>query len=225
MQRLANPGKPSRVRKARVFVTWAVLGLGAALAAGCSMTHPASNQAVGDPLLGPAQPPAGVGQTTAQAGLPPVPSNSGASTAAALAGNSSLAITNADGWARQPAAPAGDAAHTHAVPVSQPRVEAVPKDTTTSSASPSIQPAGWSGGSPPAAAVATTDELDRQLKLRGVIASKLREAPGGVILTCAVPSAGSSGTTLYYHNDPPVPDYATAAQDIIRQIDADRAKQ
>src|SRR5436305_11360454 len=99
MHRLVNPGNPRR----GALLAAVMLGLG-----GCATHHLASNDKLGDPLLGPAAPP---GQATSPlhaatpngGGLAPIPQTSGLNTNAALAGQStpSLAITHGDSWARK----------------------------------------------------------------------------------------------------------------------------
>src|SRR5207302_10745020 len=108
MHRCAKPGKPRWRRKTPVFLGWASLGLCAVLgASGCSTMHQATNEKLGDPLLGPTPHPAGQPATPrggTSAGLPPIPAG-GASTTAALASQSSpgqsLSIGDSDGWLRR----------------------------------------------------------------------------------------------------------------------------
>jgi hypothetical protein len=232
MQRAANIGKLCRARKATAFFAGAVLASCLTLAAGCSTTHTAANNnnnIPGDPLLGPAPPPT-VPSTTpghAQNGLPPLTPNSGSATSAGLAGQSSLAISNSDSWARKvndgtPPSTSGTV-KTPAVPTKSPAVQEVPPDT--SQPVTPIKPASWSSGSPSNASGPTPEEL---LASRGVKISHKDEVPGGVRVHCAVPDPANPDRTHYYQNDPklpPPPDYATAVRDIVTQIDADRAKQ
>jgi hypothetical protein len=236
MHRAAKPGKPRRSGKARTFLAWASLALGAA---GCSSPQVAQIEKSGDPLLGanpgplvnptPAQAAAPPGGASAQAGTPPLPP-SGLSTNAALASQSptahSLAIGEppGEGWQRNiqgtPAAAATAAGS--ATPVSQPKVLPVPKDTSvTASSSQSVRPAGsWASNTPSSsAATPTAQDLEKLLVSRGVMGHKEFDVPGGgVRLVCAVP-AGTSNQ-IY---DVTAADFAAAVQAVVRQIDEHHA--
>jgi hypothetical protein len=201
-----------------------VAGLGLS---GCSTHQLASNDKVGDPLLGQTQPPNVQQSTPTQTGsLPPIPQHAGLTTNAALASQTptgqALAITGAEGWARKvdSAAPAPTGRGTApTTPVSQPRVEAIPPDHNPTSAT--IQPTGWTAGSQPAAvALPTTDQIDKQLADHGVIGHNQENVPGGVRLTCVVRSPSNPNSVQNYYTT--AVDYPTAAQAIIREIEAQR---
>lgn len=220
MRRLPNPGKPRRMSKLRAWLAGIALGL-----AGCSSTQHAATT-LGDPLLGPAPPPA---QTTSplQAttpqnnGLAPIPQSAGLNTNAALASQTPqphpLGITQGAGWDRKV-----DGAPTPGMPVSQPRVEPVPKDTSiTAPSSPAITQTAWTpAASQPAP---TADELEKQLQSRGVTKHDQVPDGNGIRLTVVVqnPANPTAVDTLYTT----APDYPTAVAAIIHEIDAKRAHQ
>ena len=233
---LAKSGKTRWVRKARVFLAGAALGLGVALiGAGCQSPQHAANDKLGDPLLGPALPPqTPIVQASAPAGLGPIPPTGGTTTAA-LAGQSSpgLAIGSADGWARKfdgvpsSGANASGALKTPIVPVSQPKVVPVPSEPGATPAPVStFQP---SSGAPTnatpvvaavPAAVPSAESLDALLTSRGVIGKKKEDVPGGIRLVCAVTNPANPNANQIYETT--AIDYATAVQAIVAQIDAKR---
>jgi hypothetical protein len=236
MQRPAKPGKLCRASKLQTLLAWGLLGLGCTLA-GCSTHHQlASKEGPGDPLLGPSQPPA---QTTSPlhattppgGGLGPIPSNAGLSTNAALASQTatpqSLAISQGDGWARKVD---GTAVKTPGQPVSQPRVEPIPKDSNVGTGAP-VQPikqTNWSASSQPATpttpttpTTSTTEQLDEQLKAHGVLAHEQAPEGTGIRLTVVVANPTNPDARDNFYTI--APDYATAVAAIIREIDAKRA--
>jgi hypothetical protein len=119
------------------------------------------------------------------------------------------------------------------VPVSNPKVYAVPKDEAGATATPvrPLQPTGaWQPNEPkaaslPSSAAATTptpapEQLDALLQSRGVIGHKQEVVPGGIHLICAVSSPTNPNANQIYETT--APDYATAVQAIVAQIDAHR---
>jgi hypothetical protein len=219
------------MRKARTLCI-GLLGLWAALiSSGCSTPHQAANDKLGDPLLGPTPPasaqPAHAG---APAGLPPIPSNAGLTTNAALASQtspaSSLAIgdsASADGWLRKIGSPpsASGALKSPAVPASQIKVVPVPKDEGFTAARPQpIEPTGSWAAANSVPSAPSVDSLDQLLKSRGVIGHKQFDVPGGIRLVCAVSSAANpTGNQIY---ETTAVDYPTAVEAIVHQIDAQR---
>jgi hypothetical protein len=184
----------------------------------------AAKDNAGDPLLGPSPPPAtATPPATAQAWLPPIPQNSGGATNAALAGQTqppqALAIgspPSGEGWLRK-IDNAPTTLRAPITPVSQPRVEPVPKDNSfTVAASPAIQPAGsWAAGSPSAAP--TPEQLKQMLDARGVIGAKQEVVADGIHLRVAVSSPANPDSNQIYETT--AVDYATAVQAIVQQID------
>jgi hypothetical protein len=197
----------------------ALLGL-----TGCSHTQHATT--LGDPLLGPAPPPA---QSTSPlhattppgGGLPPIPQNAGSNTNVGLASQppaQSLAISQGTGWARQVD---GAAKATPATPVSsQPKVQEVPKENgiTAPTTLPTVKQTGWSAASQPPP---SADELEQQLKSRGVLAHEQAPEGSGIRLTVVVanPVNPDARETMWTT----ATDYATAVAAIVREIDAKRA--
>ena len=228
MHRFHHRGPPRRARRACVILAWAVLGLGSGLAGCTSAGSLAGTDKLGDPLLGPTPPPNTTApqQTgTATGGLPPVAPGAGATTTAGLAAQTppGLAI---DSWARKADGPAaaGSAQPVPATPVSQPKVEPIPKDNSaTASPPPAIQPTGnWSTASqPPAAAPAYTEaQLEQMLKAHGVQAHKQTPEGTGIRLDCAVPNPANPSSIQYYTTT--AADYPTAVLAILREIDPQR---
>jgi hypothetical protein len=224
LQHTVKYGKRGGSRKLARILAWTMLGC-----AGCTGHQLASKDQPGDPLLGPAPPPSvQPAATTQTGGLAPIPQNTGLTTTAALASQTpagqTLAIPNGDGWARKPdtqGTPAGS--RTPATPTSAPKVEAIPKETSAT-ASPiqptgmqptAIQPTAWTSGSPTSAAP-TADQIDKLLADHGVVGKDVQNVPGGVHVTCVV---RTSPTTVVNHETTAV-DYFTAAQAIIREIEA-----
>jgi len=221
MHRPANPGKPRRLSKLRPWLAAIALGL-----AGCSTAHHASTT-LGDPLLGPAPPPAQstspLHATTPGNSLPPIPQNAGLSTNAALASQTaqpqSLAITQGSGWARK--VDGAGTPTTPGMPVSQPKVEPIPSDRSiTAPQTPAIKQTGWSASGQPTPP--STEQLDQQLTAKGVLAHELVRDPNGMVrLKVAV--ANPSNPNVIDNLEQVAPDYATAVVAIIRDIDARRA--
>jgi hypothetical protein len=222
MYRPANPGKPRRASKIAILLAGALLGL-----TGCSHTQHAATT-LGDPLLGPAPPPAQstspLHATTPQgSGLPPIPQNTGSNTNVGLASQppaQSLAISQGTGWARQVD---GAAKTTQATPVSsQPKVQEVPKENgiTAPTTLPTVKQTGWSAASQPTAP--STDELEQQLKSRGVLAHEQAPDGSGIRLTVVIanPTNPDARETMWTT----AADYATAVAAIVREIDAKRAQ-
>jgi hypothetical protein len=233
MHRPAKSGSLRRTRKSLSLLAWGSLGLLAGLAgAGCSSVPTTAQQSPGDPLLGPAPPNANqpTPPANAQAWLAPIPPSAGVPTNAALAGQSqSLAIGAApsgEGWLRKiDGTPTpGNAGQAPITPVSQPRVEAIPKDNsftaapTQSISTPvqSIQPTGsWAASNP--AAGPTPEQLKQLLDARGVIGQKQDVVPGGILLRCVVSTPANPSANQVYETT--AVDYATAVQAIVQQID------
>jgi hypothetical protein len=226
------------MRKARGFFTWATLGLLAAFGSGCSSTPIASNDKMGDPLMGWAPPPAAPtppANAAAQAPVPPIPTTSTSATNASLAAQTQpapLAIGASDSWIRKvdTTAPATTGAgNVPITPVSQPKVYELPRDdgvAANAGQTPSqpIQPAGsWSAASgPPAVATATApnpDQLKQMLDQRHVVGQKQDVVAGGIHLTCVVNVPPATSNQIY---ETTAVDYATAVQAIAQQIDQHR---
>jgi hypothetical protein len=215
MHRILNTGRSHRPGKLWHLLAWGALGI-----AGCSSTHFHGQDNPGDPILGerpdaPARPTTPASGSTAQ-GLPPIPTNGG-TTNAALASQSTpgLAITSGDGWARKTDGVAPPAAGTYK-PVSQPRVEAIPKETSSTPVASPIQPTAWTSGSPP---TYTTDQLEAMLRQAGVIGHRQESTPDGrVKVTCVVQTSQTTTETL----ETTGVDYPTAVQAVIREIESRR---
>jgi hypothetical protein len=202
--------------------------------AGCSTTHFGAQDNPGDPLLGesPTAPRSTSPAPGSTASLPPAPTGAG-TTNAALASQTppGLAITAGDGWARKVEGTSPPAAGSYK-PVSQPRepkVEAIPKDTSIASPSSSlqppavgpapIQPTGWTAGSP--SPTYTADQLEAMLKQAGVLGHRQESLPDGrVKLTCVAQTSPTTTDNL----EITAADYSTAVLAILREIDARRPR-
>ena len=197
--------------------------------AGCSVGQSNSTAtAAADPLLGlfpgpdPAKPPAGATAQTA-APVAPLPLTQSSATApAVLAGQSGgrpLAIPDAatnGGVPAQLTAGPRDAGWNLA-PNPHPKVVPVPRDNGTP-ASPNVQRTGsWATPGAPAAAP-TKDQVQAQLKQRGVVGEKVDLVPNGLRMTCYV--ARSDNSSAFRVHEVVAPDYVAAAQAILRQLGA-----
>jgi hypothetical protein len=179
---------------------------------------------MGDPLLGPAPPPATQptppANAAAQGGLPPIPANTTNATTAALAGQTPpLAITAADSWIRKVDATPSPAGTINApiTPVSQPKVYAVPRDDGfAANAGQPIQTTGSWAATNPTTAAPNQDQLKQLLDQRHVIGQSQDNVPGGVHLVCIVNLPPSTTNQRY---ETTAVDYATAVQAIVQQID------
>src|SRR5205085_2066930 len=116
---------------------------------------------------------------------------------------------------------------TPGMPVSQPKVEPIPKDNTITAPPtlpattlPAVKQTGWSAANPTAP---STDELEQLLKSRGVIAHEQPPTPDGNGVRLRVVIANPANPDTVENLDTIAPDYASAVAAIVREIDAKRA--
>jgi len=215
MQRSSKAGNSHFPSSLRVRGVALALGMTAFLvAAGCSNTGSAV-KSKGDPLFGdPAIMPKGVGvpavPTSFGKPAPPAVRPTGTTTASlvnnteipGLQGAKPLAIDS--GWQRDLATPGG---------TSGPKVMPVPLDK---SAAPTglVTAGGWTAKDAPVAPLGG-DPLAR-LQSLGALGIQQKAVPGGVHLSCFVPSPASPGSTRLV--DVTAPTLAAAVDAIIQQI-------
>lgn len=211
---------------------------------GCNaITTSAPAPRAGDPLLGDYLPP---GQSAPpppptkakSVGVPPIPTGLSGTTPAALAsipGSRGLAINENQANASW-AAPGGQAPSAQ-LRRPEPVVQAVPRDTGFSSPPPppnlAVPPP--SPGSPPSSVPGPTvnaapwagagqavspENLQAQLQARGVLWQKQDQIAEGVRFSAMVPNPSNPQITRVY--EATGPDYATAVQAVLRQIEGAR---
>ena len=245
---MSKPEHPRRRRKAGeqfAFLASAALGAGGCSMGGpmdlAKVGDPILGAAV--PAAQPLQPQSAPQNAQQQQGspaatssaIPPIPTLPASPTSASLASQTrplgGLAITDGnsfpqgDGWQRNTgAAPVAPIGSPNNPPVRQPpKVVPVPREDGFSSGQPvpGIQTAGsWSAGAQAAvqSAALSPQQLQQLLESRGVVAQKLFNNADGVHLLCAVPSRSSPEARILTY-EVTAPDYATAVQAIVRQID------
>lgn len=218
------------------------LGLGSALASGCSGT-PHAQAPPHDPLHGVLTPP-GVPQPTyapktatgginvqpLAGGVPATPASMTSSNTAALAGTSWQGKANAfeDNQFGPPFLPGQTTLTNKSTPQvpppnAAPKVEAIPdvKPPTASNLAPT---GAWQSEAPPvqptkAIIPASAAQLSKQLEERGVLNQKQETVPEGVHLTCYLSRGPQGGIRIV---EVTAADYASAAQAILQQLDGAR---
>jgi hypothetical protein len=167
-------------------------------------------------------------------GVPAIPTSSGSSNTAQLAGNWQSPLgrpQSLDGTGSGPPFLPGQLTSnpqpspTPGVPAPNPtpRVEQVPDLQPTTSTPPTVTPIGsWQSPQSNPTAVQTanlTPDYAKQLQDRGVLSQKQESTPAGLHLTCYLSRGPGGGMRIL---EVTAADYATAAQAMLRELDASR---
>lgn len=200
--------------------------------AGCNSlgSNQNSGPVMGDPLKGefgprgvpPPKTPTPYKKTSAGLeAVPPIPSANSAGSTAALAGNTGLKggrpLWIGDGLARNDPARGMVAANGVALRRPEPIVQEVPLDGPRPGPVPNVvQPVGGTNTGP----APSYDQLQAQLRDRGVIFQKVDPVPEGVKVSCIVPNRANPMVNRCL--EATARDYAAAVQALIQQVDQQR---
>jgi hypothetical protein len=182
--------------------------------------------AVGDPLYGsdPAQknPPAAAPSRSKSAALPAAPASNSSTSNVAMAlgdplpGSRPLAIEDVNkkpgGWQGPGAGSSSGAQLTGSVGVNLQKPEAIVDPVQR----PTTLPVA--GTAPAAPSAADLDQLQAQLKQRGMTWQHEESVAGGVRFTCAVPNRHNPDINRFY--EATAPDLAAAIRAVLQQIDS-----
>jgi hypothetical protein len=190
--------------------------------AGCNSLGMNAKQGpvMGDPLLGEfgpkGVPPAKTltpYQKTSAGPVPPIPTANSATSTAALAGGRPLSI-NGGGFAAA-SQPAGTLTGSGGIilrpPEAIPSVQEVPLDTHRPGGNTGLPASTWNSQIP------SYQQLQDQLRARGVTFQKADPVADGVKLTCIVPNRLNPQVNRFY--EATARDYAAAVQAVVQQID------
>jgi hypothetical protein len=203
------------------------LGLGMALATGCSHT-PVASAPQPDPLIGVPQPTLGTRADAGTVAPAPLASNTGGVPALPVSFSSSNPALLASTSGQRPLAMDDNHGLPPFLPTNVNRTAQTPGPTTAPTvervpdATPPIQPTGSAQTNlpvvqPVSASQPTGDAAwNKQLEDRGVINQKQEPVAGGIRLTCYV--SRGVGQPLRIVEIPVASDYAAAAQAVLKEL-------